>query len=652
MRQAWALCALIFFTCIYAYGKLFTIEYLDRMDSIEAAYIGLARYAAHNFPDFTWFPLWYNGIPYQNTYPPLLHWIVALWSRIAAVSPGLAFHQVVALFFCLCPVAIFWLARRLSGSDLCAFAAGMAAALLSPSDWLIPNVYHDVGGLWYPRRFMTLVVYGEGTHQAGMTFLISAILALDWAATKRTAWRMFVAALLCGATVLSNWIAALCLVLFVAAWALATPMRFWPRVAGACIGAALMIAPWIVPSTLKVIQFNSQTIGGDFSGVYGRALPKLLWIAVALLLAWIGARLDWPRHARFALVATWFTAGITLSAEWFNVALFPQPHRYHVEMELAMALGFGSLLVLAVKRLPVIAGWVLLGALMLGAVILTRVAKRYTAREARPVQIESTVEYEVAQVLDRKMPGCRVFLMGTVGYWVNAFSDQPNVLGGFDQGVTNFMIRVAHYAVGSDDGAQGREREISIIWLKALGANAVHVGGPKSREHYKPWKNPQKFDGALEKLWQSGDDVLYRVPQKSCSLGRVVPKAALPSRTPVNGLDIEPLLPYVAAIDDVRIPDAPTRWTSRHSFELDVPKLDDGQVVSLQIAAVRGWHADRGTLSEDAFGQMVLSPGCSNCTVRLFYDGGTERRVAVWLSLGTLGTFLACIAFTRFRATR
>src|ERR1051326_216812 len=32
----------------------------------------------HNAGDLTCFPLWYNGIPCQDTYPPLLHWIVAL----------------------------------------------------------------------------------------------------------------------------------------------------------------------------------------------------------------------------------------------------------------------------------------------------------------------------------------------------------------------------------------------------------------------------------------------------------------------------------------------------------------------------------------------------------------------------------------------
>ena len=60
----------LFIINLYVCRELFWTEYLNQMGSIEAVYIGLARYIMHNVGDLTWFPLWYNGIPYQDSYLP------------------------------------------------------------------------------------------------------------------------------------------------------------------------------------------------------------------------------------------------------------------------------------------------------------------------------------------------------------------------------------------------------------------------------------------------------------------------------------------------------------------------------------------------------------------------------------------------------
>src|SRR5205085_4088201 len=94
--------------------RLFVTEYLDQMGSIEGAYIGLSRYWIENWRDLSWFPLWYGGIPFQNTYPPLLHAVVALVAAASRLSPALAYHVVTALSYSLGAVTVFWLAYKLS----------------------------------------------------------------------------------------------------------------------------------------------------------------------------------------------------------------------------------------------------------------------------------------------------------------------------------------------------------------------------------------------------------------------------------------------------------------------------------------------------------------------------------------------------------
>ena len=105
----------------YIAKDLFSLEYSQFMGSIEAAYISISRYMIENWRDLTWFPLWYGGIPFQNTYPPLLHAVVALAAVLFRISPAHAHHIVTAIFYCLGPVALYALALRLTGSRSASF---------------------------------------------------------------------------------------------------------------------------------------------------------------------------------------------------------------------------------------------------------------------------------------------------------------------------------------------------------------------------------------------------------------------------------------------------------------------------------------------------------------------------------------------------
>jgi len=128
--------------------RLFRIPYTQYMGSIEAAYIGLARYIVAHFPHLTWFPLWYGGIPYPDTYPPLLHFTVAGVAAAARISPALAYHIVTAVFYALGPVTVFWAAWRLGAGRVPAWLAGLGYSLVSPTCFLVREVRGDSGG-WF-----------------------------------------------------------------------------------------------------------------------------------------------------------------------------------------------------------------------------------------------------------------------------------------------------------------------------------------------------------------------------------------------------------------------------------------------------------------------------------------------------------------------
>src|SRR5579872_5311925 len=165
----------LFLANAYITYRLFHTEYVNEMGSIEAAYIGLARYIIAHFPHLRWFPLWYGGIPYPDSYPPLLHLAVAALAAAAHLSPALAYHAVVALIFAVTPVALYWTACRLGASRLAAFAAALFYTVEAPSMWLVPPIRHDSGGWFGPHRLIVLVHYGEGPHLASILFLVLSI---------------------------------------------------------------------------------------------------------------------------------------------------------------------------------------------------------------------------------------------------------------------------------------------------------------------------------------------------------------------------------------------------------------------------------------------------------------------------------------------
>jgi hypothetical protein len=185
--------------------------------------------------------------------------------------------------------------------------------------------------------------------------------------------------------------------------------------------------------------------------------------------------------------------------------------------------------------------------------------------------------------------------------------------------------------------------------LKALGVEAVAVSQPGSTEVYKDFRHPYKFDGVLEPLWRDGGDVLYRVSQPH-GLAHVMRSTDLCARTPASGLDVDPLRPYASAIENPEFPVSPLVWNSAHSATIQTALPRDG-IVSIQIAWHPGWHAEVNghpePILKDALGFMYLQPSADGpIQIAVTYDGGTEMRLARWLSaIAAVLLALGCLFF-------
>ncbi|HEV8147699.1 MAG TPA: hypothetical protein VGP79_15020 [Bryobacteraceae bacterium] len=637
-----SLAAFLYALNVYVCRGLFRAEYLRHMGSIEGAYIGISRYAMEHFPDLSWFAPWYDGVPYQNTYPPLLHWIVALVAKILGWSAAHAHHAVTAGLYSLGPVALFALALIFSKSRVAAFLAGLLYTALSLSAWLIEPIANDLGSFLNPRRLQALVYYGEGPHVSALTLLPIALLALHLAIThRRGRWSglcFSFAVVSLAAVTLTNWLAAFALAMMVICYLVArTGSADWSWRDLAWLGAISIAAyalasPWIPPSTIAVIQENARTIEGDFRPVY-QALPR--WLAIMLLgLVWLKVMVRrLGLHFQFAIFFAYLMCVLTLMSAWAKISIVPQPIRYHLEMEMALSLVLAFAAYAIFKRTPKWVAYAAMAALLILLVKPMRQTRRYSRDFLlQAIDIKTTTEWKTAQWLNQNWRGGRVMVPGSTSFWLTAFTDTPELAGGFEQGTTNPIIRIALYGIYTGETAGTHDAEFSILWLKSLGVEAVAVSGPNSGEFYKPFHDPKKFEGVLEAIWRDGDDVFYRVSANG-SLAHAVPRASLVARAPYNGVDVDPLRPFVAALESR--PAADFRWTASHSATVDA-NVTPGDVVHVQIAWHRGWHAvvngARRTIEKDNIGLMAIDPGVTGpCHIELNYDGGREMRIAHWL---------------------
>jgi hypothetical protein len=634
---------------VYVSRDLFTAEFIHQMGSVEGSFIAISRWMIAHWGDLKWFPLWFTGMPFLKIYQPGFHAAVAGAAVLAHWTPQHAYHVVNALVYCLQPVTLFWLCYRITGSRGYGFAAALVYSLLSPSAFLSTVIRDDLGGLWFARRYQTLVHYGEGPHNLALLLIPLAILFLHRAVVERRSAYLPLACLMLAAIGVSNWPGTIGLAMAIAAYAFSRaggkPRLHWGLLAAAGAIAYLIACRWIPPSIVLSVPANAQQSDGT-----NLRNTNLLYLGAALLalagIHFLFERYRVDRWLRFFLYFGLFSGAVSLGNYWFGFSLLPQPHRFHVEMEIGV-IGAGVYLSrLAYLRSP---GWfrtAALAALALGAIWQIHTYRVYAHGQTLPEDISATLEYRMSKWFDEHMPGARVFAPGSVSIWANTFVDVPQVVGCCDQGVPSFQHRLAYFIIYTGHNSGDKYVPASLLWLKAYGAQAVGIGGAHGKEFFKAFARPEAFRGILPELWREGDDAIYQIPTPQPSLAHVMEPSQLINRSPVHGLDTDPLVPYVAAIERADAPQARFRWVNQHQARIEADSRR-GQVLSVQISYDPGWRASvngvRKPVRADGIGLMVVEPGCDGkCAVDLDWSGGRETR---WTVRAQVLGLVLCLAW-------
>ena len=617
--------------------RLFSAEFLNNLDSNDGTFISIAHFYAEHGTGHGWFP-WFNaGMPIENAYQPLLPASAALTSKLTGWPIARAFHFVLAFFYCLGPAALFWFAWDWSESLLVAAIAGLAFSLTSPAELFIPILRLPFEGQWGPLRLNNLIHYAEDPHNVALSLLPLALIFIRRALTKRTALNFVAAIVFSGTVVLANAFGAVDLAIGSACIALALRRGLLTLFA---IGVAgyLWISPWIPPSLIDHIRHDQFGARGDFHPGWSSVLGALAVIAIFALLCYLSR--GWKCALdRFTILFTFWMCLIPVAFFFAGLTLVPQGSRYQLELELAVCLAFACLCAHVRWRTAVLA------VVIAGSLWQASLFRRYANGLIQPIDITQTIEYKVDHWAAGHLNGTRTLIAGDPEYLFNIFSDHAQMSGGHEPTAPNFSQLVAVFTIQTGMNAGDHDAEYSLLWLKAFGVDSIYVPGEKSREHYHAVAHPHKFDGLLPVLWHEEDDTIYAIPSRTGSLAHVIPSPAVVSRQPIHGLDVDPLRPYVAALEDPALPAARMTWDSTANARIEAT-VQAGHAISIQENYAPGWTATANGRSipvrRDGIGLMVLEPACNGpCDIRMNFGLTPEALICRILSASITLVLLA-----------
>ena len=638
------LAAAIFLSNAALNGPLFQPGEMPYRDSIEGGYASMVRFFADHPNPWGWNPTQYCGLPAQFTYLPGLPYLAsALVWAVPSLEPEQAYRILTATLACLGPVALFFLVLYFTKDWRWALAAALAFTLFSPAYGLIRTIEKDRGIVQLPWRIQVLAKYGEGPHNAGLTLLPLAIVALWAAAVGRKYWQILVAAVLLAAVALTNWVAALALafccvtLLMTLAVGKGARERLLAVLAAGAL-AWLLACFWLTPSFVKTVAFNWPTDAFNYHLQFKQVL-LLAGLANGLVLIRTAfLRFHGQPYLCFVTLTVFGFGWVVLFYYDYGIPTIPESRRYALEFEMFLLLALLEWFRLVLRhpyrmlRNCAIASAVVL--LLAGA----GQALRYITQgyeKWRPVPKEQTVEYRLACQLAQRRPEGRIFASGGLRYRINAWFDLPQVGGTFESGLRNRIPVHFGYQIRTGSGSQpGRDGQDAILQLKALGGEYVVVHGPKSKEHYRDFRNPAKFEGLLESVYRDQDDMIYRLPYSS--LAHLVHPEELPEHPPIQGY-LQFLQAYVTAIDDPARPKLKTTWRDVGRLDIQGP-VPANMLLSVQVSHDAGWTASQDgrplPIEKDSLGFIVLRPHPAAPTrIELNYRGTGEQRVMAVLSL-------------------
>lgn len=536
---------------------LFTGEYTLHTASIESAFLDYARFIIKNYPNLNWNPLQYCGYPFHLFNTPLLSYTIAFLHVIfPPISIAQGYRIIVALMYAFGPVTLYFFTKYLTQRWQIAF---LTAAMYS----LIPSFLNGLAIL-NDTRLIILTIFGEGPHVIGLTVIPIAALTFLHALRKPCFRNYIIASMTSAAVALINLIAIYSLA-FILTVVLLSELILGDRwrklkTAAYCV---------LIGYGFVAFQYDTSFISASL-GVSGQIAKISIFVPLLMMMLFlplIGGLMSYfsgkPKLQSWFICLLWMSVLLTFVLIWhlFKVALIPQLGRLLPELNMGIAIFLGLMLTSVYDRikhtdLRLFRGKSLLRmAYILTLLVIIMVSSfpfirsSWNLTRPNPNMIEIP-EYRIAEWLGNHVQeGERVYATGTVSFWLNVFSDVPQLRGVTDQGATNRWWNHVTYQVNT-----GSNGSLAVLWFKALNVRYVVVNYPNSSTPYPDYVYPYKFEKLLPLRQFFHGFGIFEIPLKHKELVQAVDIEKAQELRPIeNVLDSANLLDYVNLVENSSI---------------------------------------------------------------------------------------------------
>jgi hypothetical protein len=481
-----------------------------------------------------------------------------------------------------------------------------------------------------PWGFVTLLGYNE----AGHTFAL-AIALVSLAAAWSNRWTL--SAVLAGMVFLFNWpgIFGLCFGL-AAAGVAKTRELGWVQAGAKClatvgIGYGLS-AFWMTPSVFSTATLLDRMVLRPEE--QAAAWNQKTWMVVVAGCTLLALAL----YKRTPMVVSYLLASISLFGivvVTFSAAgnsLLPLPHRYVLELNVALVLAIAWLATLGKRcSMAVIAGTVLIGGWAARDFLIDPWRMQPApAKAGQPA-------FLIADWLQQNAASVRVFTSGEMDGFLNALTTVAQV-GGTRQGISNPLILAAQRQVSYDCMERTQAARLSELWLRALDARFVVVHDATSDEHFHWFVQPEAFSNFPIAWTNHAGDTIYRVPAPEQHSAVVVDLAKLRQMPRMNSTsDLSFLESYVSWAQGVR--PAQIRWIRPDEAEIDATTAEN-EAVLVKVNYDRGWRSAGNAVHADPIGFLLIQPKSLGQRIRVKFGAPWDEWLGRAITLLTIGLLL------------
>lgn len=567
------------------------------LTSLIPAVIALSQFFIYNFPHIAWYPYWYLGNPYYYLIGPVVPLLLSVLYPVP-VPLFFAYIFLIITAVAITGLGIYLLLRSYGYSGKVSFASGILYMFF-------PAIYG-------------ILFYQNGLKHIALAFLPLLLLAYKRYLKQHTIKYAFLCSGIIAVILLTNAASLLTIVIGILALVLSNTKHrktgeiYLRMVLVIALGIA-MATFWYTPGFWWTVLTNPSTGGIRLFKLAGNILQGLFQL-LPLLLAFLMVKWRGRKLREFHIFVLLFFSGFAVLT---GIRFLLDPDfimdwtGFIPELQFGLALMVGLFSGRLIRRKGFLISGVIIVLLLDCSIVIINTPN---IKEALMGVNNRTIEQcnneercyksTITDLITKHVPKTdRVFLSGSPVFWINAYTDIPQVRG------NNDTVSIhPWWAHGAYQIREGEDGELTNAWLRIFGASYLLLNDTASVEPFHDFKNTAKYSGqkAIRLVGKKNGNYLYNI--KGASIGRIASVKILNIPGPENGADKKPILSYAASLK------RPLEliFIRPDLIKISPVTLNAGEVISLAIPYDSHWQlSGRGRLRSDSLGNSIIIPEAS-----------------------------------------